>query len=423
MAKINFYLKKPKSKTETPILLFYSFDNQRLVYGIGRSILPKHWNELEQRVREFRTIVNHSDTNTLLKDLSDKLDSIYVNAKSKGIWVTQDYLRSKLDGFLYKNVETEKDFFGYLNEFIEVQDVLKKHRTIQKYRTLEKNLLDFQKVKKMKISFDTLDMAFYEKYMAYFIHNMGKIDETTGKRKGILNNTAGKYISTLKTFLHWATDRKYNANLTFIKFKAPNTCADIIYLTEEELTKIYTHDLSNNKRLEQVRDAFCFGCYTGLRHSDTSTLKKANIKGGNIIMTSFKTRDQLEIPLNDFAKEILEKYAYVLPVISNQKFNDYIKEVGELAEINDPIILTKYRGAEAVKFEKPKWAFLSSHCGRRTFVTLSLEKGMRAETVMAITGHKSYKTFKKYIKITDKVKTIEMKAIWKKESIELLRAV
>ena len=83
--------------------------------------------------------------------------------------------------------------------------------------------------------------------------------------------------------------------------------------------------------------------------------------------------------------------------------------------------LTKYKGAEQVKFEKPKWEFLSSHCARRTFVTLSLEKGMRAETVMAITGHKSYKTFKKYIKIMSKVKAVEMKQVWRKEP--LMKAV
>ena len=93
-----------------------------------------------------------------------------------------------------------------------------------------------------------------------------------------------------------------------------------------------------------------------------------------------------------------------------------------MAEIDEPIILTKYRGAEEVKYEKSKWEFLSSHCGRRTFVTLSLEKGMRAETVMAITGHKSYKTFKKYIKITSKVKVVEMKQIWNKEK-KVLKAV
>ena len=216
--------------------------------------------------------------------------------------------------------------------------------------------------------------------------------------------------------LNWATDRKYNTNFDYTKFKVISATADIVYLTEKELMKIYMLDLSNNKRLEQVRDAFCFGCFTGLRHSDFSSVKKANIKGEVIQMASFKTKDRLEVPLNDFSNAILKKYDYQIPSISNQKFNDYIKEIGKLAEVNEPVILTKYKGAEEVKFEKPKWQFLSSHCARRTFVTLSLEKGMRAETVMEITGHKNYYTFKRYIKITSKVKQVEMKQVWNKEA-------
>jgi integrase len=406
MAKINYYLKDPKAKNETLIYLFYSFDDKRLKYSIGKKTHPKYWNPEEQKVRETINAKNYDATNILLKKLADFIDQEYLKAKANGIRVTQEYLRTQLDDFLYRGVEEIKDFFDYLNEFMEVSSVVKKVRTIQKYRTLQNQLIEFQKEKKFKVAFETIDMIFYEKIMAYYIKDLG-----------LLNNTTGKYISALKTFMHWATERKYNENLSFVKFKAINTCADIIYLTEDELMKIYELDLKKSKRLEQVRDAFCFGCFTGLRHSDISAVKKANIKGENIIMTSFKTREQIEVPLNDFSKDILKKHDFKLPIISNQKFNNYLKEIGKLADITDPIILTKYRGAEAVKYEKPKWEFLSSHCGRRTFVTLSLEKGMRAETVMSITGHKSYKTFKKYIKITSKVKVVEMKAVWKKASL------
>ena len=405
MAKVNFYLRNPNAKIETPIYLFYSFDNQRLKYSIGQNIHPKFWNPETQNSREKRDAKSYTAMNVLLKNIGNYVVDENLKAKSKGIRVTPEYLKTKLDEFLYKGLEKEKDFFDYLNEYMEVHSITKKERTIKKFKTLYRHLIDFQKQKKFKISFESLNIAFYEKFMAYYIKDLG-----------VLNNTTGKYISALKTFMHWATDRNYNTNLSFVKFKAINTSADIIYLTQDELMKIYHLNLVKSKRLEQVRDAFCFGCFTGLRHSDITAVKKANIKGENIVMTSFKTREQLEIPLNDYSLEILQKYNYQFPAISNQKFNDYVKEVGKMAEINEPIILTKYRGAEAIRFEKPKWEFLSSHCGRRTFVTLSLEKGMRAETLMAITGHKDYKTFKKYIKITSKVKSVEMKQVWKKEA-------
>ena len=102
-------------------------------------------------------------------------------------------------------------------------------------------------------------------------------------------------------------------------------------------------------------------------------------------------------------------------LFSNQKTNEYLKELGELAGITESILIIKYRGIEKVEFLEPKYKFISSHTARRTFVTLSLEKGMRPETVMSITGHKDYKTFKKYIKLTDKVKLVEMNNIWSKK--------
>ncbi|MGI4751272.1 MAG: hypothetical protein ACRYFB_11610 [Janthinobacterium lividum] len=117
--------------------------------------------------------------------------------------------------------------------------------------------------------------------------------------------------------------------------------------------------------------------------------------------------------MNRFAKEILNRNGGSLPkMASNQKTNDYLKELGELAEINEMVHIVKYRGVEKVEFLEPKYKFICTHTARRTFVTLCLEKGMRPETVMSITGHKDYKTFKKYIKLTDKVKMIEMNKIW-----------
>ena len=122
------------------------------------------------------------------------------------------------------------------------------------------------------------------------------------------------------------------------------------------------------------------------------------------------------IPLNDFALKILKRNDFELPVISSQKTNDYVKELGELCKIEEPITLVKYSGVNEVKYTEPKFNFISSHTARRTFVTLSLEKGMRPETVMSITGHKEYKTFKKYIKLTSKVKNEEMKRVWNQET-------
>ncbi|RZK10380.1 MAG: hypothetical protein EOO43_20345 [Flavobacterium sp.] len=191
----------------------------------------------------------------------------------------------------------------------------------------------------------------------------------------------------------------------------------MIYLTENELLKIYNLK-GLSKSLEMVKDAFCLGCFTGLRFSDLSELRLANLKQNFIELKSKKTRDFLGIPLNDYAKEILKKHDGNPPMmISNQKMNDYIKDIGEIAEIDNPIILTKYQGATKIEKSEPKYKFLSTHTARRTFVTLSLEKGMRPEVVMSITGHKDYATFKKYIKLTENVKLAEMNNAWNKPNV------
>lgn len=106
--------------------------------------------------------------------------------------------------------------------------------------------------------------------------------------------------------------------------------------------------------MERVRDVFLFCCFTSLRYSDVRNLKRSDIKPDHIEVTTVKTADSLIIELNDHSKAILEKYKDVhfenhmaLPVISNQKMNDYLKELGELAEINEPVRETYYKEMSA----------------------------------------------------------------------------
>ncbi|MFZ1290699.1 MAG: tyrosine-type recombinase/integrase, partial [Melioribacteraceae bacterium] len=141
-----------------------------------------------------------------------------------------------------------------------------------------------------------------------------------------------------------------------------------------------------------------------------------NIKEGDINLVSEKTTEKIRVPLNQYSEAILKKYNYSLPVISNQKTNEHLKNLGKLGEINEPTIITRFQGVEEIQVTKPKYEFIGTHTARRTFVTLSLEKGMRPEIVMSITGHKEYNTFKKYIKLTSKVKNMDMKRIWNNEN-------
>ena len=178
---------------------------------------------------------------------------------------------------------------------------------------------------------------------------------------------------------------------------------------------IYQAELTPGSKLDKVRDVFCFGCFTGQRYSDIANLKRDHLKGDKWHLRTIKTDKVLQVQLIDFALAILDKYKDALrplPVISNQKTNDYLKELGKLVGIDEPTSLTKRRGNEKLTNTQPKYEFISTHTARRTFITLSLEKGIRAEVIMEISGHTDYATFKKYIKISGKIADTEMIKAW-----------
>lgn len=186
----------------------------------------------------------------------------------------------------------------------------------------------------------------------------------------------------------------------------------MIFLTQNEINKLRTCPIPPTKKyLERVRDVLLFCCFTGLRHSDVYNLKRSDVKNGHIEVITIKTTDSLIIELNDHSKAILEKYKDVLfpndkalPVVSNQRMNEFLKELGQLAEIDEPIRETYYRGNERIDEVTPKYALLSTHTGRRTFICNALALGIPVQVVMKWTGHSDYKAMKPYIDIADEIK-------------------
>ena len=157
-----------------------------------------------------------------------------------------------------------------------------------------------------------------------------------------------------------------------------------------------------------------------MRFSDLNKIKTENIADGILSLRTEKTKDILTIPLNDFAIEIIDRHTsddkiHLPHVITNQKMNEYLKELGEVAEFDDLVEQHRYSGSKKVTTKTEKYNLITTHTARRTFVTLALEKGFRPEVVMEMTGHKNYATFKRYIKITSKVKKEEMNRLWSKQ--------
>lgn len=296
--------------------------------------------------------------------------------------------------------------------------------TYKKMSALEGDLTSFKK----DISFADLS----ESGLTAFVHYLR--DEKTlrtprkkkGERKtydkeditGLKNTTIKKKLELLTWFLNWASEHGYNTNMAYKSFHPTlkTTQKKVIYLSKPELERLKQLQIpSGLPHLEAVRDVFLFCCFSGLRHSDAYNLRKNDIKEDHIEVTTVKTADSVSIELNSVTREILQKYKdfpfadnKVLPVIQNQPMNRHLKELCQLAGINEPIRITTYTGNQRKDEIKEKWELVGTHTGRRTFIVNCLSLGIPPNVVMKWTGHSDYKAMKPYIDIVDSIKASEM---------------
>jgi integrase len=301
----------------------------------------------------------------------------------------------------------EKSLFDIFDEFTKSMGAQNSWTpaTYAKLSTIKSHLEDFNS----ELSFKNLSEEVMQEFVKYQL--------------GIplRNTTIAKNISFVRWFLRWSYRKGYYSGLlheTFRpKLKGTNgNSKEVIHLTWEELLRLYSYEIPEEKQhLARVRDVFCFCCFTSLRYSDVAKLQRSDIKDKYISVVTQKTVDGLKIELNDYSREILKKYRdfpfkgdKALPVISNQRMNEYLKELGELTEINEPQRIVYFRGNERHEEVYPKWALLTTHCGRRTFIVNALYLGIPAEVVMKWTGLGDYKAMKPYIKIVDDLKEREM---------------
>jgi integrase len=191
----------------------------------------------------------------------------------------------------------------------------------------------------------------------------------------------------------------------------------VVFLTKAELDKIENADLPETKLyLYRVRDVFLFQCYSGLRYSDVANLKRCDVHDDFFEITTVKTCDSLRIELNKHTKTILDKYKMydfpkgkALPVISNQRMNEYVHELCEEAKIDEPVRQTYYKGNERIDVVLPKHKLVGTHTGRRTFICNALGMGIPPQVVMKWTGHSGYKAMSPYIDVADEMKAEQMK--------------
>ncbi len=397
-----------------PIRMRVNFASKRIEFTTGYRIDAAKWDSDKQRVRNGCTNKlkqSASEINASLLGYYTEVQEIFKKFEVEEIMPTPEQIKEAFNA-LHRPIEevkprksTPNAFYKVFDEF--VRDCGRQNdwtdSTYEKFAAVKNHLMNFRD----ELTFDFFDEKGLNDYVTYL-----------RDVKEMRNSTIGKQLSFLKWFLRWAFKKGLHQNNAYDSYKPKlkSTQKKIIFLTWEELNKLREFEIPAAKQaLDWVRDVFLFQCFTGLRYSDVFNLRKSDIKGDHIEVTTVKTSDSLIIELSNHSKAILDKYKdvafeddKVLPVITNQKMNDYLKELAELAGIDEPVRQTYYRGNERIDEVTPKYALLGTHAGRRTFICNALALGIPPQVVMKWTGHSDYKAMKPYIDIADDIKANAM---------------
>ena len=380
--RILFYLKRDKQKSDgtIPIWCRITVDGEATRFNTKSSIHPNFWDTKAAKATGKTKEV--MEANALLDSIKAAIYKVYYDLQERENNVTAERIKN-----IFLGIETKRQYllelFKSHNEDVEkLIGVSKSKATYQKYEVTRGHLTKFikEKYNVSDISLKEINHMFISDFEVYLL--------TTA---GCKSNTTAKFMQFLKRIIIIARNNGWIQHDPFANYKIRIGKVDRGYLTQEEIETIMQKKFAS-KRLEQVRDIFIFSCYTGLAYIDTKGLREKHIRtsfdGKLWIMTRRqKTNVNANIPLLDVPNQILNKYkgalpnGIVLPVLSNQKMNAYLKEIGDVCGIDKS---------------------LTFHLARHTFATtVTLAKGVPIETVSKMLGHTNIKTTQIYARITD----------------------
>jgi integrase len=407
MPSVSFLLKEPSATKPTPIFAFLSFDGQRVKVYTGLSILPKQWLKAEQRA-QVRGLPDNGQLNDALEMAEQQLLDCYKQHRALGQLPSTEALRVAVQPMaapVASTVPLARSLWDCFDEWIALARAQQKPRSAQVYATAARHLREFAQASKFAVDFDTITPTFNDRYTTYLLHKVKLTD-----------NTVAKQVLTLKRFLRWARDRGYTDATGFDRLSWKRQEPDIMTLTAGEVVALEQLVLPAGGYLDNARALFLLACYTGLRFSDLVIIRAEHVRGQALRMTTQKTRETVTVPLRAEALVVVDQLlAGKVRAITNQKLNDYLKELGQLAGINAPVEVIRFRGGVRESTTVAKWERLGCHTGRRTVVTLSLERGLRPETIMKVTGHRGWKSFQRYVNVTSDTVEREFRQSWEQK--------
>lgn len=397
-----FYLKKRNNYEGGPIPIYMrlSVAGKRTEFTTQREWDPAKWNSQAGRATGTKEIAR--ELNAYLDILQTKVYEAQRKLVDQGELVSTETLREIITG-RNRNTKMLLEVFDYHNKQMqELVNIDFAAGTMERYETARSHTRDFIN---WKYGLDDIDIA---KLNYEFVTEMEFY--LKAKRK-CCHNTSLKYISNVKKIVNICVKNGWLQRDPFFGYRMQKKEVIREFLTEEEIHLVY-NKIFPAERLNLVRDIFIFSCYTGLAYADIEKLKRSEVIVGIdgekwISTTRQKTDSSSRIPLLPIATEILLKYKdhpkcvtndLLLPILSNQNMNGYLKEIAAIAGINK------------------KFTF---HCARHTFATtVTLTNGVPIETVSKMLGHRNLKTTQHYAKILDSKVSHDMSCLKKKLSMK-----
>jgi len=387
--RVLFYVKKDKQKANGnyPIMCRITVDGEASRFNTKVDVKPENWNA--KTGKAFGRSPEITRVNKLLDEINASLHRIYHETQRQE-QVTAEKMKNCFLGITEKH-DTILELFQKHNEDVKsLIGISKSAATYQKYEVTRKHITNFisSKYHVSDIALKSINNMFITDFEVYLM---------TVAKCG--HNTTAKFMQFFKRIIIIARNNGMIPTDPFANYKIRLKKVDRGYLTEEEISKILKKKFASD-RLEQVRDIFIFSCFTGLSYIDLKNLLGSHIRtsfDGNLwIMTKRqKTNTPVNVPLLKIPLMILDKYkdklpnGKVLPVISNQKLNSYLKEIGDICGIKKN---------------------LTFHLARHTFATTTtLGKGVPIETVSKMLGHTNIETTQIYARITNDKISNDMK--------------
>jgi site-specific recombinase XerD len=404
---VTFLLKEPNAEKETPIYMMYYYGKEvEIKISTGEKIDPKFWDKSNRKAKVTQRFSEGKNLNTRLRNHRENVLMIANQHIGKNHKLIVDILKREIKQAIAPDPVREPVKMTFIKCIEEcITGTNRAPRTKLSYGTTLGILKKYEGYIKRELSFEDINMAFYDDFQRY-CENVKRVENDV-TFYGYAKNTFGDHIKKVKVFMGYALDRGYTTCRGHLnpKFKAVEETPETIYLNDDELENLYKKDLSKNTKLDRVRDLFLIACRTGLRYSDLSQLTSEKFidDGALLQVKTIKTGELVVIPLHWTVREIMDKYNGKPPrSLSNQKMNVYLKELGEVAGINDKITVTKTKGALSTEKALPKYELMTVHTARRSFATNMYLAKFPPISIMKITGHKTERAFMKYIKITQK---------------------